>query len=105
MDLCRREKLALDMLGAAGAVTLNSQWIRLFVNGQPFGLFLMTDEATTHFIENAIYAGDHDRTNTGMLAIKNVNNDANGPIYVCRANLQDEFFECYSTRQPCLSRR
>lgn len=55
------------MLHAAGATTLSSQWIRLFVNGQPFGLFLMTDEATTHFIENAIYAGDHARTNTGML--------------------------------------
>ncbi|KAI8150312.1 coth protein-domain-containing protein [Fennellomyces sp. T-0311] len=53
-----REKLVMDMLAASGAATLSSSWVRVFVNGRALGLFLMTDDASTHFIDNALHAGD-----------------------------------------------
>ncbi|KAI9484702.1 coth protein-domain-containing protein [Zychaea mexicana] len=60
-----REKLAFDCLAAAGAATLGASWTRLFVNGQPMGLYLMIDDATTSFIDNVLHGGDHDYPHTG----------------------------------------
>ncbi|KAI9244477.1 coth protein-domain-containing protein [Phascolomyces articulosus] len=60
-----REKLTMDMLAAAGAATLSSSWVRVFVNDMPLGLFLMTDDASTHFIDNVLHGGDWSYANTG----------------------------------------
>ncbi|KAI8889231.1 coth-domain-containing protein [Backusella circina FSU 941] len=60
-----REKLALDMLAASGAVTLSASWTRVFINGEPFGLFLLMDDDSTHFIDNVLHGGEWGSKNTG----------------------------------------
>ncbi|KAG2223187.1 hypothetical protein INT45_011533 [Circinella minor] len=60
-----REKLALDCLAATGAATLGASWTRLFINGQPMGLYLMIDDASTSFIDNVLHGGDHSYPHTG----------------------------------------
>ncbi|KAI9316797.1 coth protein-domain-containing protein [Dichotomocladium elegans] len=60
-----REKLLLDCLAAAGAGTLSGSWVRVYLNGRYFGLFLMTDEASTHFIDAAIHGGNFSYAYTG----------------------------------------
>ncbi|KAF7726934.1 hypothetical protein EC973_008229 [Apophysomyces ossiformis] len=62
-----REKLMLDCLAASGAATLSGSWVRLIINGQPYGLFLMIDDSTTHLIENILYAGNWDYKFTGPI--------------------------------------
>ncbi|KAI8093162.1 coth protein-domain-containing protein [Halteromyces radiatus] len=59
-----REKLMLDLLGASGAATLGGSFVRLFVNNEPQGLYLMIDDATTSTINNMLHAGDY-TTKTG----------------------------------------
>ncbi|CAO3633993.1 unnamed protein product [Cunninghamella blakesleeana] len=53
-----REKLLLDLLGASGAATLQGSYVRVFMNNQPLGLYLMIDDATTSTISNMIHGGD-----------------------------------------------
>ncbi|KAI8375491.1 coth protein-domain-containing protein [Blakeslea trispora] len=62
-----REKLYMDSLAAAGAATLNGHWVRLFVNNESFGLYLMIDDANDKLFENLVHGGA--KTN------------ATGPIY------------------------
>ena len=65
-SIFRREKLVMDMLASAGAATLSSSWVRVFVNDRPLGLFLMTDDASTHLIDNVLHGGDWSYLNTGI---------------------------------------
>jgi hypothetical protein len=53
-----REKLMLDCLAAAGATTLQGNWVRLYINNEPFGLYLMYDDTFKGFTENLINAGN-----------------------------------------------
>lgn len=53
-----REKLMMDSLAASGAATLSSSWVRLFINDEPFGLYLMTDDSFKGFTDNMIHGGD-----------------------------------------------
>ncbi|KAI8645882.1 coth protein-domain-containing protein [Parasitella parasitica] len=52
-----REKLMQDSLAAAGVATLSGNWVRLFVNNEAFGLYLMIDETSKGFTENLINGG------------------------------------------------
>ncbi|KAI8356601.1 coth protein-domain-containing protein [Choanephora cucurbitarum] len=61
-----REKLTLDMLAAAGGATLSSSWTRVFINNEPYGLFLLMDDASTHFIDAVLHGGDFKSSNTGV---------------------------------------
>ncbi|KAI8142496.1 coth protein-domain-containing protein [Fennellomyces sp. T-0311] len=65
MTLGAREKLLMDCLAAAGAATLSGSWTRLFINNEAFGLYLMIDDATTHFIDNALHGGNYSYPYTG----------------------------------------
>ncbi|KAI7850225.1 coth protein-domain-containing protein [Circinella umbellata] len=60
-----REKLLLDCLAAAGVATVSGSWTRLFINGEPFGLYLMIDDASTHFIDNVLHGGNYSYSYTG----------------------------------------
>ncbi|KAI9279635.1 coth protein-domain-containing protein [Sporodiniella umbellata] len=60
-----REKLVFDMLEASGAATLSGSWVRVFINNEAFGLFLMIDDASTHFIDNVLHGGDWKYPYTG----------------------------------------
>ncbi|KAI7873215.1 coth protein-domain-containing protein, partial [Mucor mucedo] len=53
-----REKLMMDSLSASGVATLNSHWVRLFINDEPFGLYLMTDDSFKGFTDNLIHGGE-----------------------------------------------
>ncbi|KAG1148714.1 hypothetical protein G6F37_003156 [Rhizopus arrhizus] len=60
-----REKLLLDSLAAAGAATPSANWVRLYVNNEPFGLYLLTDGSFNGFTDNFINGGLHLNT-TGV---------------------------------------
>ncbi|KAG1121462.1 hypothetical protein G6F42_012403 [Rhizopus arrhizus] len=60
-----REKLMLDCLAASGGATLQGSFVRLFVNNKPMGLYLMIDDSTTNFINNALRGGNQKFQYTG----------------------------------------
>ncbi|KAG0035739.1 hypothetical protein BGZ81_000032 [Podila clonocystis] len=53
-----REKLYIDMLNSVGVPTQQGAWVRLFVNNQPYGLYLMVDDIKKSFVKQTIYGGD-----------------------------------------------
>ncbi|KAI8380975.1 coth protein-domain-containing protein [Radiomyces spectabilis] len=55
-----REKLLLDMLAASGGATLGGNFVRLYINNEPFGLYLMIDDMSTTTIDSLLHAGDAD---------------------------------------------
>lgn len=55
----------LDMLAAAGGVTLSGSFVRLYVNNEAFGLYLMIDDATSNFINLAMRSGNQKFQYTG----------------------------------------
>ncbi|ORX91136.1 coth-domain-containing protein [Basidiobolus meristosporus CBS 931.73] len=59
-----REKVYLDLLNSLGVPAIQANWARLFVNKQPVGLFLMTDDIKTPYIKRAYHAGN-DKAKTG----------------------------------------
>ncbi|ORZ24589.1 coth protein-domain-containing protein [Absidia repens] len=61
-----REKLYLDCLAAAGATTLSGSFVRLFVNDQPYGLYTLMDDVSTHLIDNTVHGGDWKYESTGV---------------------------------------
>ncbi|KAI8981416.1 coth protein-domain-containing protein [Pilobolus umbonatus] len=61
-----REKLVLDMLAAAGGATLSGSWVRVFINGEGYGLFLMTDDISTTLVNNILHGGNWKYPNTGV---------------------------------------
>ncbi|KAF9319932.1 hypothetical protein BGZ91_004858 [Linnemannia elongata] len=52
-----REKTYIDLLNSAGIPTQQGQYVRLFVNNQPYGLFLMVDDIRKSFIKQTIHGG------------------------------------------------
>ncbi|KAI9362310.1 coth protein-domain-containing protein [Pilaira anomala] len=74
-----REKLMMDTLAATGAATLSSNWVRLFVNSEPFGLFLMSDDSFKGFTDNFLNGGSA-MNSTGLTIKANAmdpNNESN----------------------------
>lgn len=61
-----REKLVFDMLAASGAATLSGSWVRVFINNEAYGLFLMIDDASTHFIDDVLHGGNWKYPYTGV---------------------------------------
>ncbi|KAI8986432.1 coth protein-domain-containing protein [Pilobolus umbonatus] len=61
-----REKLMIDCLAAAGAATVSGSWARLYINGEPYGLFLMIDDSTTPFIDAVLHGGNRKYQYTGI---------------------------------------
>ncbi|KAG0164856.1 hypothetical protein DFQ28_009623 [Apophysomyces sp. BC1034] len=61
-----REKLMLDCLAAAGGATLSGHWVRVIINNEPYGLFLLMDDISTHFIDNVLHGGDWAYAYTGV---------------------------------------
>ncbi|CAO3595373.1 unnamed protein product [Absidia cylindrospora] len=60
-----REKLYLDCLAAAGATTLSGSFVRVFINNEPYGLYTLMDDASTHLIDNIVHGGDWNYASTG----------------------------------------
>ncbi|KAI9487231.1 MAG: coth protein-domain-containing protein [Benjaminiella poitrasii] len=71
-----REKLLMDSLASAGAATLSAEWVRVYINNEPFGLYVMTDETFKGFTENFLNAGKK--------------TDGTGVTFKCNAMSDDE---------------
>ncbi|KFH71958.1 hypothetical protein MVEG_02252 [Podila verticillata NRRL 6337] len=53
-----REKLYIDMLNSAGIPTQQSAWVRLLMNNEPYGLYLMVDDIKKSFLKQTVHGGD-----------------------------------------------
>ncbi|KAH7047191.1 coth protein-domain-containing protein [Linnemannia elongata] len=53
-----REKTYIDLLNSAGIPTQQAQYVRLFINNQPFGLYMMVDDIKKSFVKQTIHGGD-----------------------------------------------
>ncbi|KAG0052932.1 hypothetical protein BGZ83_001953 [Gryganskiella cystojenkinii] len=53
-----REKIYIDMLNAVGVPTQQGQYVRLYINNAPYGLYLMVDDIKKSFIKQTIYGGN-----------------------------------------------
>ncbi|KAF9948482.1 hypothetical protein BGZ72_009628 [Mortierella alpina] len=53
-----REMLYIDMLNSAGVPTQQGAWVRLFINNQPYGLYLMVDDISGSFLKQTVHGGD-----------------------------------------------
>ncbi|KAF9361299.1 hypothetical protein BGX26_004484 [Mortierella sp. AD094] len=53
-----REKLYIDMLNSVGVPTQQGSYVRLFINNEAYGLYLMVDDIKKSFIKQTIYGGD-----------------------------------------------
>ncbi|KAF9338119.1 hypothetical protein BG006_010229 [Podila minutissima] len=52
-----REKVYIDMLNSVGVPTQQGAWVRLFVNNEPYGLYLMVDDIKKSFLKQTIHGG------------------------------------------------
>lgn len=53
------------MLAASGGATLSGSWVRVFINDEPYGLFLLMDDASTHLIDAVLHGGNFQNPTTG----------------------------------------
>ncbi|KAF9585674.1 hypothetical protein BGW38_001257, partial [Lunasporangiospora selenospora] len=53
-----RERLYIDMLNAVGVPTQQGSYVRLFLNNEFYGLYLMVDDIKKSFIKQTVYGGD-----------------------------------------------
>ncbi|KAK9760026.1 hypothetical protein K7432_016371 [Basidiobolus ranarum] len=53
-----REKIYIDLLNSFGVASIQANWARLFVNKQPVGLFLMTDDVKSPFLKRTFHDSD-----------------------------------------------
>ncbi|KAF9324223.1 hypothetical protein BG006_000739 [Podila minutissima] len=53
-----REKLYIDMLNSAGIPTQQGAWVRLFINNEPYGLYLIIDDIKRSFRKQTVHGGD-----------------------------------------------
>lgn len=93
IDACipSREKLMLDCLAASGGATLQGSFVRLFVNNKPMGLYLMIDDSTTNFINNALRGGNQKFQYTGPTYKGNALNPTFEGNLVYKDDLQESY--------------
>ncbi|KAG0349368.1 hypothetical protein BG005_011023 [Podila minutissima] len=53
-----REKLYIDVLNAVGVRNTEGAWIRVYVNGKPYGFYLMVEDIELPFLRRTIHHGD-----------------------------------------------
>lgn len=52
-----REKLYINMLNSVGVPTQQGSYVRLFINSEPYGIYLMVDDIKRSFIKQTVYGG------------------------------------------------
>ncbi|KAF9098411.1 hypothetical protein BGX27_000798 [Mortierella sp. AM989] len=62
-----REKLYIDALNSAGVPTSQAAWVRVYVNGKPFGFHLMVEDIETPYIRGTIHHGSSEPEELGSL--------------------------------------
>ncbi|KAF9190929.1 hypothetical protein BGZ51_008078 [Haplosporangium sp. Z 767] len=53
-----REKIYIDMLNSVGVPTQQGSYVRLFINNEGYGLYLMVDDIKKSFLKQTVYGGD-----------------------------------------------
>lgn len=89
--ICSREKLMLDCLAASGGATLQGSFARLFINNEPYGLYLMIDDSTTNFINAALRGGNQKFQYTGPTYKGNALNPSFEGNLVYKDDLQESY--------------
>ncbi|CAO3569738.1 unnamed protein product [Mortierella alpina] len=54
-----REKIYIDMLNSVGVPTQQGSYVRLFINNEAYGLFLMVDDIKKSFAKQTVHGGDN----------------------------------------------
>ncbi|KAF9105124.1 hypothetical protein BGX27_009793 [Mortierella sp. AM989] len=62
-----REKLYIDNLNALGVPSIQGAWTRVYVNGKPFGFYLMVEDIGTPYLRTTVHGGDSTPTELGSL--------------------------------------
>ncbi|KAF9376485.1 hypothetical protein BGX21_003477 [Mortierella sp. AD011] len=62
-----REKLYFDILDSIGVKTTQGSWVRVYVNGQPFGFHLMVQDIETPFLRGTVHLGSSNPKELGSL--------------------------------------
>ncbi|KAI9470843.1 MAG: coth protein-domain-containing protein [Benjaminiella poitrasii] len=86
-----REKLAIDCLAAAGGSTVQGSFARLYVNNEPFGLYLMIDDSTTNFINAILHGGNQKYQYTGPTYKGNALNPQLEGNFAYKDDLQESY--------------
>ncbi|KAG0346989.1 hypothetical protein BG004_000339 [Podila humilis] len=79
-----REKLYIDMLNSAGIPTQQGAWVRLFMNDEPYGLYLMVEDIKKSFLKQTVHGGDNTIQRGSLVQgnafIKKASLDYEGPL-------------------------
>ncbi|KAG0348945.1 hypothetical protein BG004_003428 [Podila humilis] len=65
-----RERTYIDCLNAVGVPTQQGTYVRLYVNSEPYGLYLMVDDIKKSFLKQTVHGGD-DTVQPGSLVQMN----------------------------------
>ncbi|KAF9896825.1 hypothetical protein BX616_006684, partial [Lobosporangium transversale] len=52
-----REKLYIDNLNSIGVKTTQGAWVRVFVNGKPYGFYLMAEDIEPPYLRTTVHGG------------------------------------------------
>ncbi|KAG0230918.1 hypothetical protein BGW41_002368 [Actinomortierella wolfii] len=91
-----RERLYIDMLNSAGIPTQQGAYVRLFINNEPMGLYLMVDDISKSFLRQTVHAGD-ELVQRGSLIQMNAFTDQADLIYK-GPNSSDYSKEAYTSQ-------
>ncbi|KAG0277807.1 hypothetical protein BGZ96_002696 [Linnemannia gamsii] len=75
-----REKTYIDLLNSAGIPSQQAQYVRLFINNKPYGLYMMVDDIKKSFVKQTIHGGDANIVPGSMIQM-------NAPIITQQADL------------------
>ncbi|KAF9307738.1 hypothetical protein BG003_000269 [Podila horticola] len=62
-----REKLYIDILNAIGVRTTQGAWVRVYVNGKPYGFYLMVEDIEPPFLRGTMHHGNIQPVQLGSL--------------------------------------
>ncbi|KAG0308999.1 hypothetical protein BGZ99_001013 [Dissophora globulifera] len=62
-----REKLYIDILNAVGVRTTQGAWVRVYVNGNPYGFYLMVEDIEPPFLRETMHHGNIQPMKLGSL--------------------------------------
>ncbi|KAG0027710.1 hypothetical protein BGZ81_005350 [Podila clonocystis] len=98
-----REKLYIDILNAIGVRTTQAAWVRVYVNGQPYGFYLMVEDIEPPFLRETMHHGSSP-TQLGSL-YKMANSQTTGQEATMQfAGFNTADYQVQQTTQPTLEK-
>ncbi|KAG0370100.1 coth protein-domain-containing protein [Gamsiella multidivaricata] len=62
-----REKIYIDVLNSVGVKTTQGAWVRVYVNGKPYGFHLMVEDIEAPFLRGTVHQGSSNPLELGSL--------------------------------------